>query len=456
MYWINFLHIYQPPNQKPYWVKRVAAESYRKITAGLKKNKKAKITLNINACLGELLQKNGCHDVINDLRFLGNRGQIEFTGSAKYHPFLPLLPENEIIRQINLNYKTNRKILGPVYRPLGFFPPEMGYHKKIAKITKNLGYQWIIIDELGFNGYVNQFQKDVIYEIKGLRNFNVFFRERDTSFKILSATMFDAKMVTQELAPYLQKNKYLITAMDGETFGHHRPGLEKLLFDLYKLPKIKFINLSEAKNYFSKTKIIEPKNSSWAMMHEDIQRNTPYSRWFNKNNEIHIMQWQLSNLAISLVNKLNSKNSHYQKIRHELDRALHSDQYWWASAQPWWSLELIESGAKDLRDVIFSLPKIGLNIKNKAEKLYHNIVLTGFQWQKTDKLKNLAAEADEDVTQRMIKGVPKISAQEFNKIINGLKLQIKSAVNKEEYERAAQIRDRIKELAGKKKDLVKK
>lgn len=70
-------------------------------------------------------------------------------------------------------------------------------------------------------------------------------------------------------------------------------------------------------------------------------------------------------------------------------------------------------------------------------------------------MKNLAAEADEDVTQRMIKGIPKISLKEYNKIINSLKLQIKAAVDKEEYERAAQIRDRIKELSEKKNNLIK-
>lgn len=454
MHLINFLHIYQPPNQKPYWIKRIAEESYRKLTHGLKKNKKAKVTLNINACLSEHLVKNRCHDIIKDLKFLAERGQVEFTASAKYHPFLPLLPENEIIRQIQLNTKTNRKIFGSVYSPQGFFPPEMGYSKKIAKIAKQLGCQWMIIDELGFNGYVNQFQKDVLYQIKGLGNFGVFFRERETSFKILSATIFSSEVMLKDLKPKLKKNEYLITAMDGETFGHHRPGLEKLLFDLYKSPELNFINISDIKNYFNKTKSVEPLNSSWAMMHKDLERHTPYTRWSNPKNEIHLKQWELTNLAIKSVNNLGSKNKSYQKARKALDRALHSDQYWWASAQPWWSLEIIEAGAKELRDVIFSIHGISKKIKIRAENLYYQIALTGFQWQKTDKIKNLAVEADEDVTQRILKDVPKISIAEFNKIIKGLRHQKENACQREEYERAAQIRDRIKELLDKKKLLI--
>ncbi len=90
MIWANFLHIYQPPTQKEYWVKKIANESYRKVLKGFKKNPKAKVTLNINAILTELFDKYNCKDVIADIKKLAERGQIELTASAKYHPFLPL------------------------------------------------------------------------------------------------------------------------------------------------------------------------------------------------------------------------------------------------------------------------------------------------------------------------------------------------------------------------------
>ena len=82
----------------------------------------AKITVNINGTLTEQLADYGFTDVIEDLEALGNRGQIEFTGSAKFHPLLPLLPEPEVIRQIKLNQTTNRQFFGKSYKPRGFFP----------------------------------------------------------------------------------------------------------------------------------------------------------------------------------------------------------------------------------------------------------------------------------------------------------------------------------------------
>ncbi|MFC1687994.1 hypothetical protein ACFL0L_05480, partial [Patescibacteria group bacterium] len=237
MYWANFLHIYQPPTQKEYWVRKIADESYRKITKGLKEHPRAKITLNVNAVLSELFERYGCKDIIDDLRMLAEKGQIEFTGSAKFHPFLPLLPEKEIIRQIELNTETNKKYYGDVYAPKGFFPPEMGYADKVARVAHKMGFEWLILDELAYSGKLHDIDWSSLYTIKDASDINVYFRERDTSFRILSAevgmSVFSGSMLVKLLGDRVTRNEYLITAMDGETFGHHRPGLEQLLFDLY-------------------------------------------------------------------------------------------------------------------------------------------------------------------------------------------------------------------------------
>jgi len=67
MYWANFLHIYQPPIQSPEILLKVTKESYRKILDGLLQNSQGKLTLNINGCLTEMLAKNGCSDVIEQI-----------------------------------------------------------------------------------------------------------------------------------------------------------------------------------------------------------------------------------------------------------------------------------------------------------------------------------------------------------------------------------------------------
>ena len=244
--------------------------------------------------------------------------------------------------------------------------------------------------------------------------------------------------------------------MDGETFGHHRPGLEERLFEVYQSKKIKTITLSELLTLFPKRQQVEPLASSWALMMRDLEKKMPYSRWHNKNNAIHRWQWQLTRLAIKETAKLSPNNPSYQRIRGALDKSLHSDQYWWASAMPWWSLELIEKGARELMDVVLKNPQSSKQNKTLSQELYKKIVFTGFAWQKSGKIEKLSMLADEDVTQRITKEMPYIPISEFNRIINNLKDQMFAAAKNLEYERAAQIRNRIRELEEKKTELTKK
>ncbi len=459
MYWANFLHIYQPPTQKEFWVKKIANESYRKIIDGFKKNPRTKATLNINAVLTELFAKYNCQDVIDGLRALAEKGQIEFTASAKYHPFLPMMPRAEIERQIILNTKTNKKYFGPVYNPIGFFPPEMAYSKAVAEVVAKMKFRWLILDELAYSGKIKDIDWRSLYTIKGFDGLNVFFREREASFRILSAevgmSVFTGNMLVKLLGDRVRQNEYLITAMDGETFGHHRPGLEMLLFDLYTVRELEPITISELLNRFTMTKAVEPRPSSWALMKRDIEQNTPYSRWKDKDNVIQALQWKLTSLAIKTLHQLPKTNRQFPKIRAELDRALHSDQYWWASAMPWWSIEMIEAGAKELRDVVLHSPKASKSDKERANKLYQDILYKSFDWQRSGKVEVLAKQADEDVTQRITKDIPYIPIDEFNAMVENLETQMKQAASSKEYERAAQIRDRVKELNEKKDQITK-
>ncbi|HEB01386.1 MAG TPA: hypothetical protein ENI16_00110, partial [Candidatus Portnoybacteria bacterium] len=309
MYWANFLHIYQPPNQTPEMLERIVNESYRKIIQGLKDNPKAKISLNINAGLTELLVKNGYQDVINGFRELAERGQIEFTESAKYHAFLPLIPKSEIARQIKLNYQTNRRYLGKVYQPEGFFPPEMAYHQKIVEVVARLGYKWMIVDELAYQGKLGRVSYDQIYTIKGLKDFKIFFREQKATNLIVGAIIRSRSALLEALEEELAEDRYLLTAIDGETIGHHRPGLENLFFDICRSRAFKKITISEIAKYFPQTTAIKPIACSWSSTEESVRNGIPYFQWQHPKNPIHQWQWALTNLAIKMVHQMNKKSA---------------------------------------------------------------------------------------------------------------------------------------------------
>ena len=89
--------------------------------------------------------------------------------------------------------------------------------------------------------------------------------------------------------------------MDGETFGHHRPGLEKMLFEMFKSSDFKLVQVSDLINYYKDIEEVEPVKSTWASSEEDIERDVQFLSWKDPQNEIHAWQWELVNLALKSV-----------------------------------------------------------------------------------------------------------------------------------------------------------
>jgi alpha-amylase/alpha-mannosidase (GH57 family) len=81
---------------------KVSNESYRPLMDVFEAYPNARATFNINGVLTEMLGLYGYSDVLGSMRNLAEGGQIEFTGSAKFHPILPLIPREEVERQIRL------------------------------------------------------------------------------------------------------------------------------------------------------------------------------------------------------------------------------------------------------------------------------------------------------------------------------------------------------------------
>ena len=377
MYWANFLHLYQPADQIPEIFDRVVAESYRPLVQLLLDHPQVKITLNISGVLTRQLWQANHRDIVSGLATAANRGQIEFTERAMYHPLLPFLPADETIRQIRLNRDTNRKLLGSSYQPKGFFPPEMAYSPEILPILVKLGFEWIILDEIAFNGRVRQAARNCTYQIAATP-LRVYFRERNPSNLIMTGLVRNNADLQEVMGDEFPQKHFLITGMDGETFGHHRPGLTELLVQLLTSTEFDHVFFSQLPGFFPKTTVVSPLVSTWASTEKDITEKRQFLTWKDPENPIHKLQWQFQKLVLDSVKKINTGTA-----REKLDRALASDQFFWASAKPWWSLEVIEHGAWQMLDTIRSLPRAQKALLIQAESLYHQIIACAFQWQRT-------------------------------------------------------------------------
>jgi alpha-amylase/alpha-mannosidase (GH57 family) len=397
MYWSNFLHIYQPPTQIEEIVRKVTEESYRTLVRILREAPGGKITLNISAVLTEQLARYGLDDVIRGLRELAERGQIEFTGSAMYHPILPLIPKDEVIRQIRLNTDVNQRYFGEIYKPTGFFPPEMCYSYEVAQTVAELGFRWIIVDELSFKGKLGSAKYDRLYRVEGLGDFLVFFKERPFSEGITYGTYPSAEPFLAALKGRLEKHSYLPTGTDGEIYGHHRPGQEKLLSEIFARGTPKTCTISELIEHFTQVDSVNPVPSSWSTWEDEMTQGIPYPQWQYPGHELHRLQWQLTDFVLHAVKEAPAESPGFPEARRLLDEGLHSCQYWWASCRPWWSVEMIEGGAQKLYQAVDSLGDvIDKKRKEEASKLFLAVVSKAREWQESGEAQRLKQKYKEE------------------------------------------------------------
>jgi predicted glycosyl hydrolase (DUF1957 family) len=359
VYFAFLLHIYQPPVQIAPVVKKIVNESYRPLLDALRTHPDAKISFNINGTLTEQLADYGYQDLIEGITTLASRGQIDFTGSGKFHPLLPLIPEPEIIRQIDLNNKTNRQYFGDVYKPRGFFPPEMAISEEIFPAIKKCGFDWVISS--GIANSLSEFPTTNISQHKQT-GLNLVFRDDYTSIDCA----FDKINTVDSFANRIKyKNQdhdyYVILAMDGETFGHHvKHAITNFLIPLFDaLPQrndIKMCTVSELIDRFPKGDKQTPKASSWSTMPYDLDRKVPFPLWFDPNNIIHQEQHRFIMYSLTTVHLAHKyresmndeQKSLYDNARNFLDRGIHSCQQWWASKRPWYSPDMILRGLNEI------------------------------------------------------------------------------------------------------------
>lgn len=451
MFWANFLHFYQPPNQQKDILEQIVHESYQPLLEGFLKRPYALATFNINAGLIELWARDGYWELIQMLKKLLERGQIELTGSAKYHAFLPLLPRNEIIRQIKLNTKTLKKYLGDDLKLNGFFTPELAYDPKVATVVSGLGFEWMVAPQIALGPKSSEFNR--IYTNKNLR---IFFRDKRLSVLILSGYVHTWQNLLEEIPDYFEDSqRYSVTIMDAETFGHHRPGLTDFLLEIYDQKNQKSdrhfepILVSGLPKFFSKIQKVDPRASTWSNEEQDFwldkEQTTvskhPFILWNDPQNPIHKLQWEFANWVIKKV-KGSKDNLLRQKARDLLDQALSSDQFWWASAKPWWSLEMIEQGAYHLKEVIEVLHE--KQLKKKARSYYYRILDLAFTWQRTGKIRELHRE--EGGGWRKIPFKKRARENEYKQFILEFEDEMKKAAEQLEFEKAINWRDAIIKL----------
>jgi hypothetical protein len=357
-----------------------------------------------------MLADSGYEDVLGSLRQLARAGKVEFTGSGIYHPILPLIPADEVDRQIRRNHQVNREILGDVFQPRGFFPPEMAYSADIVGAVAEQRHDWVIISGVACP---TVWPTDVIYQVKREgETLAVLFRDdvlsNRISFKETTAAGF-----IQHLHNFSVNGRdaYVVTAMDAETFGHHIKNWETLfLAEVYRGldtnpglhrpsgnvdgrgiqarnigvvgTEARAVLISDLLTVFPHGVQIEPLSSSWSTSEDDIRQRNYYPLWKSKGNEIHSLLWDHLEIAVEVTRIAtggvrNADGTKYAALaRSLLDKALHSDQFWWASKKPMWDINMIHRGLDMQSAVILNAfkaltvsPEAGVDTRDAYHKV---------------------------------------------------------------------------------------
>ncbi|MFX1288305.1 MAG: hypothetical protein ACFFFY_07075 [Promethearchaeota archaeon] len=398
IYWTPLLHMYQPSFQDINILREIDKECYKPLFRMLEEHDNVKISLNINAVLIEMLFEFDLRDTLELLKNLVINNKIEIIGTAKFHPILPLIPQKETEHQIEMNEEIIRREFKNWERT-GFFPPELSISSQVAKFIRERGYKWVIMSGIACP---IEWPYDKIYTSpNGLM---LFFRDDILSNKI-AFNDITVKNFIEQLEQSFKEGKneknndrYSITAMDSETFGHHIKKFERTFlsksFELindHKEIQIEFISNLVKHFPINKEKII-PKESSWSTTYDDMKLNIPYPLWDHPDNRIHSLFWKIMrslNNLMSLLENIDLTTDweverYYNTARWFYDRGICSDTTWWANPdRGTWSPNLIYKGIELLiRSALNAqLALVHANQSDLGEgyfdsiSFYHNLLL---------------------------------------------------------------------------------
>lgn len=365
------LHFHQPPTQFSKITQEITRSCYVPLFELVSRHRDASFTFNVTGSLFEQWQ--GCdigRQAIKLLEFLVESGQVEITGTGCYHPLLSKLPIFEVRRQIELQENMIQKLGLREDLLEGFFPPELAVNEKLALEAARRKYQWILVDEAAF-GFGRE--PGIYVHKSGL---SVVVRD-DTISGVLA---FGKVKTSSDLVDllHLSHRSFYVLAMDGETFGHHMKNGLALFQEIISDRRLTLRKVTDLVSREKDGRSGRIKESTWGTTEEDLLKKLVYTRWDLPKNDLHRVQWELLGLAIRVVRRSSTFGGlHFREARELLDKAEHSDQFWWASANPCWHPDMVRRGAEMLKGVAFACRSSTVSEKKRAEWLFNELVRLG-------------------------------------------------------------------------------
>lgn len=288
-----------------------------------------RLNLAISGAALAALRRHGHERLIERIGALAEELRIDLLATARDGALLPLLPPQEIDRQLALNHAECEEAFPGVYVPNVLWPPELACSRKVAEAAVRQGFTDILVDELALGHPAGSFHGRRMPPMEGLPGIFLVPRKRAAS----EALAADALRTVGDLEVFEYAESYSEPAYHLVTFdlGSAPLPLQSLTAILGIERTARILDLH---SHFRGAEAIAPVPCSQRSTREELDAGVPFATWFSPDNDLHAFQWRALNLTRALWENLDAAGygpvPAVRQLRTAIDRLSRED--WWRAA----------------------------------------------------------------------------------------------------------------------------
>lgn len=328
MRWCPVFSLHLPPDLDGEAVAQAVKTAYRPLTRALLRRPQARGGVIVDAGTTERLRRDNHEEIVIALRTLMERAQLEPVGTSAYGAPLPLLRDDEALRQLARNAAINRTFFGLAYRPTGAAARSCSASPAFAQVAQRAGHRYLLCDTRALDaGGAPATAPD--RRLRSPGGLTLLPADGELAQAISERT---ATRTATLRAAIDRAGDGVLCVLPVERLGDDAARLRRLaaLFDdatlVCQTPSERIAALDRSG---AAVEIREPDGGPWLL-------------WHDPAHPVHRVQWRFIAHALELA--LRDPEGH-PRARELLDRALCADYFTAALPPPLWDRARIEHGA---------------------------------------------------------------------------------------------------------------
>jgi len=211
------IHCHQPVGNFDEVIDDAVTDAYRPFLDEIGRHENLRMTIHVSGCLIQMLEKRA-PDLIETLGELARGGRVELLGGGFYEPIFPVIPEADLIGQIEYMAQRIEKIGGR--RPRGAWLPERVWEPSLPEPLSQAGVEYLPVDDEHFRaaGFKNSELTNRFVVTSGGKAVSLFPIDERLRYVI---PFHSVPEVIDELKKRAAANPdgVVVMADDGEKFG---------------------------------------------------------------------------------------------------------------------------------------------------------------------------------------------------------------------------------------------